>query len=84
MDTPWIILTLIAILVFAYFEWRAFKYPAKQDTLSMAVFKISKQFPFSIWIMGGFAWLLAGHFFWHWCPVGSISTGMLLVPFNFN
>ena len=27
---------------------------------------------------------LATHFFWHWCPPGSISTGMLTVPFNFN
>jgi hypothetical protein len=35
------------------------------------------RWPLSIWIMGVFCGALATHFFWHWCPAGSISTGML-------
>jgi len=75
MDLPWLIGLGVAIVFFIFFETRAFKHPGKQDTLSMFIFKVTKQFPFSIWVMGGFAWLLAGHFFWHWCPPGSLSSG---------
>jgi GcrA cell cycle regulator len=35
------------------------------------------RWPFSIWIMGAFCGALATHFFWHWCPAGSINVGML-------
>ncbi len=75
MDTPWILGTLGAISFFAYFEWRAFRYPSRQDTLSMAVYKIGSQWPLSIFIMGMFCGGLAVHFFWHWCPAGSLSAG---------
>lgn len=78
MNTPWIIGTLGAILFFAYFEWRAFKFPDKQNTLSRAVYTIGSTWPLSIFIMGMFCGGLATHFFWHWCPAGSVSTGMLL------
>jgi hypothetical protein len=37
------------------------------------------RWPVSIWIMGVFCGALATHFFWHWCPAGSTSTGMLRV-----
>jgi GcrA cell cycle regulator len=37
------------------------------------------RWPLSIWIMGVFCGALATHFFWHWCPVGSISIGALHV-----
>jgi len=75
MDLPWILGTLGAIAFFAYFEWYAFRYPTRQDTLSMAVFTIGSKWPLSIFLMGLFAGGLAVHFFWHWCPPGSISAG---------
>jgi GcrA cell cycle regulator len=35
------------------------------------------RWPLSIWIMGVFCGALAVHFFWHWCPSGSMKVGML-------
>lgn len=84
MNTPWIILTLLAIAAFAYFEWRAFRWPQRQNTLSRFVYDVGAKWPLAIWLCGVFAGGLAVHFFWHWCPAGSFSTGALLVPFNFN
>lgn len=77
MDLPWIILTLLAIAAFAYFEWRAFKWPARQDTLSMAIYKCGSKWPTSLVIMGIFIGGLVVHFTWNWCPAGSISIGSL-------
>ena len=68
MDLPWIILTLLAIAVFAYFEWRAFRWPARQDTLSMAIYKCGSKWPTSLVIMGMFIGGLVVHFTWHWDP----------------
>lgn len=82
MNTPWIIGLLIAILFFAYFEWRAFKYPQSQNTLSRAIYNLGSTWPLSIWIMGMFAGSLATHFFWHFCPAGSLSTGWLIAPLH--
>ena len=76
-DLPWISAALGAIAFFAYFEARAFRHPERQNTLSHAVYTIGSKWPLSIWIMGVFSGALAVHFFWHWCPAGSISTGML-------
>ena len=75
MDTPWIIGTIGAILFFAYFEARAFKHPDRQNTLSRWIFNLGSNWPLSIWLMGMLAGGLAVHFFWHWCPAGSISAG---------
>jgi hypothetical protein len=75
MNTPWIIGTIVAILFFAYFEWRAFKHPDRANTLSHFVYTIGAQWPLSIFLMGMFCGGLAVHFFWHWCPAGSISGG---------
>jgi hypothetical protein len=80
MDLPWIIGSLIAILFFAYFEWRAFRYPTSQHTLSMWIYTLGSKWPLSIFLMGMFCGGLAVHFFWHWCPPGSISTGLLSLP----
>jgi hypothetical protein len=68
MDLPWIILTLLAIAAFAWFEARAFRHPDRQNTLSRTIYDIGATWPLSIWIMGVFAGGLAVHFFWHWCP----------------
>lgn len=75
MDTPWIIACLVAIAVFAVLEAYAFKHPDRENTLSHCIYTIGATWPLSIWIMGVFAGGLAVHFFWHWCPVGSISGG---------
>lgn len=77
MNTPWILGTLGAILFFAYFEARAFKHPERQNTLSRYIYNIGSNWPLSIWLMGMFAGGLAVHFFWHFCPPGSITTGLL-------
>ena len=74
-DLPWIIGAFIAIGFFAYFEARAFRHPQRQNTLSHAVYTIGSKWPLSIFIMGMFAGGLAVHFFWHWCPPGSVSAG---------
>lgn len=75
MNTPWIIGTLLAIAFFAYFEWRAFKYPLRQNTLSRFIWTIGQNWPLSIWLMGMFAGGLAVHFFWHWDPTCISSAG---------
>lgn len=77
LDTPWLIAVLVAILVFAVLEARAFRHPDRQNTLSRTIFDLGAKWPLSIFIMGMFAGGLAVHFFWHWCPPGSISTGSL-------
>lgn len=75
MNTPWIIGLLAAILFFAYFEAYAFKHPDRQNTLSRSIYNLGSTWPLSIWIMGMFCGALATHFFWHYCPPGSISGG---------
>lgn len=77
-DLPWIVGTLAAIIFFAVFESLAFKWPNRFNTLSHFIYTIGANWPVSIFIMGQFCGGLAVHFFWHWCPAGSVSTGMLL------
>lgn len=74
MNDYWIVSVLLAILVFAIGETYAFDYPARQNTLSRAIYNLATNWPLSIWIMGVFAGGLAVHFFWHWCP--AIGTGI--------
>jgi len=75
MNLPWVLGALGAILFFAVFESIAFKHPQRQNTLSMAIYTIGSKWPLSIFLMGMFAGGLAVHFFWHWCPPGSVSGG---------
>lgn len=72
MNLPWILGTLGAIAFFAYFEWRAFQHPDRQNTLSHYLAAMGKNWPLSIFIMGMFAGILAAHLFWPWCanPLG--------------
>lgn len=74
-DMPWIVGAFAAIVFFAVFEWKAFQFPASTNTLSHFIFTLGSTFPLSIWIMGIFCGGLAVHFFWHWCPAGTLSTG---------
>lgn len=82
MNAPWIIGLLFAILFFAVFEAMAFRHPERVNTLSHAVYTLGATWPLSIWLMGMFAGGLATHFFWHWCPAGSVSTGWLTLPLH--
>ncbi len=75
----WLVGLVGAIAFFTVVEGYAFRHPDRQNTLSRTVYDIGSKFPLSIWIMGVFAGGLAVHFFWHWCPPGSISTGQLFL-----
>lgn len=77
MNTPWWIGSAMAIFFFAYFEARAFRHPERQNTLSRWIYQIGQTWPLSIFLMGGFTFGLAVHFFWHWCPDMAQSVGML-------
>jgi hypothetical protein len=77
MNTPWIVGTILAILFFVYFERRAFNHPQRQSTLSRFIYTIGSRWPLSIFIMGQFSGGLAVHFFWHFCPAGSVTFGIL-------
>lgn len=78
-NVPWIVGTVMAIAFFIVFEARAFRHPERMNTLSMFIYELGAKWPLSIWIMGVFCGGLATHLFWHWCPPGSISTGMLML-----
>jgi len=66
VNTPWIIGTIAAIVFFAYFEWRAFAHPLRQNTLSRAIATLGSEWPLSIFLMGLVCGILASHFFWPW------------------
>ena len=74
----WWVGLIAAVVFFAAIEGLAFKYPQRQNTLSRTIYDIGSKWPLSIFIMGMFAGGLGVHFFWHWCPPGSVSTGWLL------
>jgi hypothetical protein len=71
-DLPWIAGSIIAFLFFCFFEWRAFRHPDRQNTLSRWVYSMGSAFPLSIFLMGFVIGGLAVHFFYHWCPAGSV------------
>lgn len=77
IDMPWLVGLIIAIAFFAITERYGCKHHERVNTLSMAIYEIGSKWPLSIWIMGVFAGGLAVHFFWHWCPPGSTSLGLL-------
>lgn len=86
-DAGWFIGIAIWLLVgwalFAFYERRAFKKGGKLHSLSRAVYDLGEKWPLSILIFGLLIGLFTGglgvHFYWHWCPPGSISTGDLKI-----
>ena len=44
-------------------------------TLSRFTYNITRAFPLAIFLLGLLAGGLAVHFWWHWCPPGSVSGG---------
>lgn len=79
--TIWLILGWV---VFAIFEALGIKHnnTAGYITLSYFVYRVTKAWQPSIFLMGLIIGLfdggLAVHFWWHWCPPGSVSTGWLV------
>jgi hypothetical protein len=71
---------------FALFEARGIKHnnTGGYVTLSYFVWRVTSAWPPSIFLLGlslGLFWGgLAVHFWWHWCPAGSVSIGALLAP----
>lgn len=81
-DLPWLIGLFGAIIYFGIFEVLGFVRPGKFNTLSHAVYTIGAHWSLAIALMGFFAGALFVHFWWHWCPAGSISTGALATILN--
>jgi hypothetical protein len=50
-----------------------------QITLSYYIFYVTSKFPLAAiigaFVTGGIMWGLAVHFWWHYCPPGSLSAG---------
>jgi hypothetical protein len=77
MNTYWIVAAIVALMIFIVGEAYAFRHPDRRNTLSRSIYGLGKKWPLSIWIMGVFTGALATHFFWNWCPPGSVSVGFL-------
>lgn len=74
----WLIGVVGAIVFFAIGEYKACQHPEKLPTLSMTIHRLAAKFPITMWVMGFFAGGLTVHLFWHWCPPGSTSFGLLI------
>lgn len=74
----------IGWVVFSIFEYLGIKHDDTKGyiTLSYFVWRVTQAWPPSMFLLGfsvgGFWCGLAVHFWWHWCPAGSISVGWLL------
>ena len=68
MNTPWIAGAVAFVLFFSFFEWRAFKHPDRENTLSRFVWSVGQKWPLSLVLWGMIVGGLSVHFFWNWCP----------------
>lgn len=87
MDNYWIVWPvgillwlLIGWVEFGYFETKALTQPSdKRITLSYFIFYVTSKFPLAtFWggvLVGAFFGSLSVHFWWHYCPPGSLSAG---------
>lgn len=72
---------IVGWAAFAWFESRALKHGARKDqiTLSFFMYTLGAKFPLSIFLFGLLVGLFVGglsvHFYWHFCPPGSVSAG---------
>ncbi len=69
----WVGCLLFFIISFAIIEGIALKRGA--TTLSLFTYRVTAAFPLMIFLLGMLAGGLAVHFWWHFCPAGSISGG---------
>jgi hypothetical protein len=80
---PWVVWGLVWIAIaiggFAWLERRAFRRGTRLATLSFAVWKLSETFPLAVYafvaVLFALMGVLGAHFFWHWCPPGSVNVG---------
>ncbi len=75
MNIIWTFWILFLIASFAAFESYALVHD--KTTLSRFTWNASQAWPPLPFVAGLIAGGLAVHFWWHWCPPGSLSTGML-------
>ena len=73
MTGVWLGWLLGLIVTFAAFEGYALK--TNHTTLSRFTWNASQAWPPLPFVLGLVAGGLAVHFWWHWCPPGSLSTG---------
>lgn len=71
-DIMWTAFLLLTAVVFTILESAGWK---SSNTLSRFIYTIGAKWPLSIFLWGLLAGGLAVHFWWHWSPAGSISTG---------
>ncbi len=74
-DLPWVILGVSILAYFTFFEGYAFRHPDRLHTLSRTIYYLGQKWPLSIFLWGLLVGGLAVHFFWHFCPPGSVSGG---------
>ncbi len=69
----WLGLAVLGVVIFAVAETYAIK--TRRATLSLSIWRLYQAWPLSGVIFGMIVGGLAVHFFWHWCPPGSVSSG---------
>jgi hypothetical protein len=75
MTIYWTVFFILMVLGFAGGEaWAIWK---GKQTLSRYVWDVSCDWPPLPWVVGVLTGAVATHFWWHWCPAGSISIGLL-------
>lgn len=68
MNTPWIVLGLVGLVLFAIFEARGLRHPERQNTLSRFLWQLGQKWPLSLVIWGVLIGGLSVHVAWNWCP----------------
>lgn len=71
----WLTIGIGWIILFAIAETYAIA--KREETLSAFVWGVSTAFPPIIFLAGMVIGGLCVHFWWHWCPAGSFSTGAI-------
>lgn len=73
MSLVWLSWLLAGLVSFAAFETYAIK--TGKPTLSLSTWNLFQAWPLIAVVFGMVFGGLAVHFFWHWCPPGSMSSG---------
>jgi len=71
----WFVWFPLAVGSFALIEGFALKHPDRQWTLSRTIATVGARFPLSIAMLSGLFCGLLVHFYWHFCPPGTITGG---------
>lgn len=72
-DWLWVLWFAVTIGLFAVFETAAIR--NRQTTLSRFIWNGFLAWPLTAALLGMLFGGLLVHFFWHWCPPGSVSSG---------